>query len=77
MKVPRRGCTPRVRVPLRLHSDPGWAGAPRQSPSIRFHAFSTRFALASQPPWEVIFLSTSISLSRGRACHKDTHFPRH
>lgn len=34
-----------VRVSLRWHSALGWGGAPRQSPSIRFGALFTRFAL--------------------------------
>ena len=59
---------PRARVSLRLHSDPGWGGAPRQSPSIRFLALFTRSALASQLPY-IMLLSHSISLSCGRACN--------
>lgn len=47
---------PRVRVTLRLHSDPDWGGKLRQSPSIRFRALFTRPAFASELRWEVILL---------------------
>lgn len=45
-----------VHASLWLHSDPGWGGKLRQSPSIRFRALFTRSALASELRWEVILL---------------------